>query len=59
MSEKFAIDYIHYLSFLENFFELNSKNLVMFFSILLIFIFLIKNLITLFFFLNINLLMSF
>ena len=46
MSEKFAIDYIHYLSFLENFFELNSKNLVMFFSILLIFIFLIKNLIT-------------
>lgn len=46
MSEKFALNYMHYLSFLENFFELNSKNLVMFFSILLIFIFLIKNLIT-------------
>ncbi len=46
ISEKFALEYIHYLSFLSEFFELNNKNLVIFFSVLLVFIFLIKNIIT-------------
>ena len=47
--EKFALEYIHYLSFLSEFFELNNKNLVIFFSVLLVFIFLIKNIIIFFF----------
>jgi ATP-binding cassette, subfamily B, bacterial PglK len=46
MSENFTINYSHYLNFLENFFELTRTNLVIFFSIMLVFIFLIKNIIT-------------
>ncbi len=46
MSEKFFLEYIHYLSFLEFFFELNKKNLIIFLSLSLILIFLIKNLIS-------------
>lgn len=44
ISDKFFFEYIHYLNFLEFFFTVNKKNLVIFFSISLIIIFLFKNL---------------
>ena len=49
ISEEFFIKYSKYLVILSNFFEINQQNLVVFFSISLIFVFLIKNLIALYF----------
>ena len=49
LSEKFLIEYSDYLNSLSFFFEINRKNLTIFFSFTLIFIFIIKNLISLYF----------
>jgi len=49
LSEKFLIEYSGYLNSLSFFFEINRKNLTIFFSFTLIFIFIIKNLISLYF----------
>ncbi len=49
LSDKFFIEYSQYLNLLSNFFELNRQNLTIFFSICLIIVFLIKNLIALYF----------
>ena len=49
ISEEFFIKYSKYLVILSNFFQINQQNLVVFFSISLIFVFLIKNLIALYF----------
>ncbi len=46
ISDKFFLEYIHYLNFLEFFFTINKKNLVIFLCISLIVIFLFKNLIS-------------
>lgn len=49
LSEKFFVEYSQYLNLLSNFFELNRQNLTIFFSVCLIVVFLIKNLIALYF----------
>ena len=49
ISDKFLLEYSQYLNILSPLFEINRSNLTIFFSITLIVIFLIKNLITLYF----------
>ena len=48
VSDKFLLEYSQYLNILSPLFEINQNNLIIFFSIALIFVFLIKNLITLY-----------
>ena len=49
ISDKFLLEYSQYLNALSTLFEINRSNLTIFFSIALIVVFLIKNLITLYF----------
>ena len=49
ISEKFLLEYSNYLNILSPLFEINRNNLTIFFSIMLIVVFLIKNLIGLYF----------
>ena len=49
ISDKFLLEYSQYLSILSPLFEINRSNLTIFFSITLIIVFIIKNLITLYF----------
>ena len=49
ISDKFLLEYSQYLSILSPLFEINRSNLTIFFSIALIIVFIIKNLITLYF----------
>ena len=49
ISEKFLLEYSNYLNILSPLFEINRNNLTIFFSIILIVVFLIKNLIGLYF----------
>ena len=49
ISDQFLLEYSQYLSILSPLFEINRSNLTIFFSIALIIVFIIKNLITLYF----------